>query len=497
MVQQVKVGNTILRVFIADRVSIEALSQRFGYIKGACTAVDPVGGKGDRSVRKDHKNLPNQCTSINGAPILVHAIEDIRFICSLHVFLMRFVARLFSLALLPLVMLMLGWQLGVRFEQQSLEQAYNRLDWLYAGQTGSGRLIQDPQKEVDITLLWNVWRLLVEHYVDPQDLQVTPMLYGAVGGLVEAIDDPYTTFMEPEEKEDFMEALNGELQGIGAQLTEKDGHIVVVTPLKGSPAEESGLRANDRIIRIDGEDIEGKRLGEVVEKIRGPKGTVVELVVERENKEILLSITRDDIHVPSTEFELRKVKGKKIGIVSLNRFGDDSIDETKDALSTLLKEGMEVLVFDLRFNGGGYLEGAVDLTSLFLEKGKVVSVEKRGKQLQHFYVSGRPLVADIPLVVLLNEASASASEIVAGALQDHKRAMVIGKKSFGKGTVQEVLDLPGGSSVRITIARWLTPNGRTFDQEGLEPDINIDRTEEDMKEERDPQMDAAIEWLLK
>ncbi|MBI3336817.1 S41 family peptidase [Candidatus Peregrinibacteria bacterium] len=410
---------------------------------------------------------------------------------------MRTIARLFSLALLPLVMLMLGWQLGVQFEQQSLKDTYNRLDWLYAGQSGSGELIQDPEKEVDITLFWSVWRLLIEHYIDPQDLKVTPMLYGAAGGLVRAIGDPYTTFMKPEEKKDFMETLNGELQGIGAQLTERDGSIVVVTPLKGSPAEQAGLRANDVIKRIDGEDILDKNLGYVVGKIRGPKGTSVTIDIRRESAEISLNIVRDDIRVPSVEFEMRTVQGKKIGIVALNRFGDDSIEETRDAFKTLMKEGMQYLIFDLRFNGGGYLEGAVDLTSLFLEKGKVVSVEKRGRQLQHFYVDGKPIVPDVPLVILINEASASASEIVAGALQDHQRAPVIGTKSFGKGTVQEVIDLPGGSSVRITVARWLTPNGRTFDKEGLLPNIVVERTEEDMKAEKDPQMDAAIEWLLK
>lgn len=410
---------------------------------------------------------------------------------------MRTIARLFSLALLPLVMLMLGWQLGVRFEQQSLEDAYNRLDWLYAGQAGSGQLIQDPQKEVDITLFWSVWRLLIENYIDPHDLKVTPMLYGAAEGLVTAIGDPYTSFMKPDEKKDFMETLNGELQGIGAQLTERDGSIVVVTPLKGSPAEQAGLRTHDIIIRVDKEDILGKNLGYVVGRIRGPKGTSVSIDVRRESTEVSLNIVRDDIHVPSVEFEMRIVQGKKIGIVALNRFGDDSIEETKDAFKTLLKQNMQYLVFDLRFNGGGYLEGAVDLTSLFLEKGKVVSVEKRGRQLQHFYVDGKPLVADIPLVVLINEASASASEIVAGALQDHERATIIGKKSFGKGTVQEVIDLPGGSSVRITVARWLTPLGRIFDHEGLEPDIMVERTDEDIKNEKDPQMDAAIERLLK
>ena len=410
---------------------------------------------------------------------------------------MRTIARLLSLALLPLVMLILGWQLGVRFEQQSLEDEYNRIDWLYAGQAGSGQLIQDPQKEVDITLFWSVWRLLIENYIDPQDLKVTPMLYGAAGGLVTSIGDPYTTFMKPEEKKDFMETLNGELQGIGAQLTERDGSIVVVTPLKGSPAEQAGLHTNDVIVRIDGEEILDNNLGYVVGRIRGPKGTSVTIDIRRGSTEISLNIVRDDIRVPSTEFEMRVMQGKKIGVVALNRFGDDSIEETKDAFKQLIKDGMQSLIFDLRFNGGGYLEGAVDLTSLFLEKGKIVSVEKRGSQLQHFYVDGKPLVPDIPLVVLINEASASASEIVAGALQDHQRASIIGTKSFGKGTVQEVIDLPGGSSVRITVARWLTPNGRAFDKEGLQPDVVVERTEEDMKEKRDPQMDAAIEWLLK
>lgn len=405
--------------------------------------------------------------------------------------------RNLTLVLLPVITLLLGWQIGVRYEQQVITQQAEELEWLFAGKTASGGTISDPEKEVDLTLMWSVWRLLTEHYIKPEKLQVTPMLYGATSGLVEAIDDPYTTFMPPQENKEFRQSLDGELQGIGAELTVKDGMITVIAPLKGSPAEAAGLLPEDVILAVDGKDIEGKSLTDAVQLIRGPKGTTVTLtVLHKEGDEAVeILITRDDIKVPSTESEIKETDSGDIGYIAVNRFGDGTSQEVEKALTSFVKDDVIGMIIDVRFNGGGYLDRAVEMCSMFMKQGKVVSVARRQGEPTHHYVNGRPITEDTPLVVLINEGSASASEILAGALQDHGRATVIGKQSFGKGTVQEVFELPGGTSLRVTTARWLTPNGKDLGEEGVHPDIEVDRTIEQMEADEDPQLDAAIEYL--
>ena len=369
---------------------------------------------------------------------------------------------------------------------------------LYSGETGSGQIVTDPEKEVDMSLLWGVWRILIKHYIAPDELEATKLLFGAVEGMVRAVGDPYTTFMTPAQNKDFRQSLEGKLQGIGAELAFRDGLIVIVAPLKGSPAQKAGLLPEDVIVEVDGINIEGENLNQVVQRIRGQKGTTVTLTIDRpgalESKQF--SIVRDEILIPSVESNLIETGSGTLGYIALNQFGDTSVDEFQKSLAELLKNDLKGLIMDVRFNGGGYLEGAVELTSLFLRQGKVVSVERRSTEPEHHYVYGRPVVPDLPLVVLINQGSASASEIVAGALQDHKRATIIGMKSFGKGTVQEVLDLPGGSSLRVTTARWLTPSGKNLGKEGVHPDIVVDRTAKDFEEDKDPQLKAAEEWLL-
>lgn len=412
---------------------------------------------------------------------------------------MSTVTRILTVVILPFVALTLGWQLGARSQQRQLERAFERLEFLYEGKVGSGQLISNPEEEVDLTLFWGVWRLLLRHYIDPGDLRVTPMLLGAVKGLVSSLGDPYTTFMEPKMTKEFRLSLHGELEGIGAQLTIRNESIVVVAPLKGSPAAAAGLEAEDIVVEVDHQSVIGLELMDVVHLIRGPKGTTVILKIARRGEFDLIDIpiVRDMIAVPSVESRAEETASGSVGIIALNQFGEDSLDETVKAIETLQKENIKGLILDLRFNGGGYLEGAVDLTSLFLEKGKVVTVERRDAIPQHYYVSGRPVAKSIPLVVLINRASASASEIVAGALRDHGRATIIGETSFGKGTVQEVVDLPGGSSLRVTVAKWLTPGGRDLGEGGVEPDVKVERTKEDFEKDRDPQLDAAIEHVFK
>jgi len=338
---------------------------------------------------------------------------------------------------------------------------------------------------------------MLKHYIHPEELEVQPMLYGAVRGLVRSAGDPYSVFMNPSENTEFHQSLNGELEGIGAELTLRNDLIVVVAPLKGSPASKAGLLPEDIIVKVDGESTEGETLHETVQRIRGPRGTDVMLTVYREKEgNVEITITRQHINVPSVESELLETDDGTVAYITINQFAEDTTKETRKALETLLDDNPDGLIVDVRYNGGGYLDRAIDLVSMFLQKGKVVSVARKEGSPEAHFVYGRPINTEIPMAVLINQGSASASEILAGALQDHGRATIIGMTSFGKGTIQEIFSLPGGSSLRITVAKWLTPNGTDLGKEGVHPDIEVDRTPEDVEQELDPQLDKALEILL-
>lgn len=401
--------------------------------------------------------------------------------------------KIILLVALPAISLALGIQLG--WHSRELLSDSRGLPPMVHSESGAFLTVKNPEREVDISLLWNVWRLLLSRYIAPEQLQPRTMLIGAVRGLVNAVGDPYTTFLTPEEHQEFRDALQGELQGIGAELTTQEGNIVVVVPLSGSPAERADLRPGDIITTVDGEDIHGKSLTDVVHRIRGPKGSEVSLSILRKVTTLTIRIKREDIHVPSVEYELKTTERGPIAYILINQFGDGTVKEVTTAIVAAKEAGAQGLLLDVRHNGGGYLDGAVALSSLFLQKGEIVSVKGRGDSLTHHYASGPPLLPDIPMAILVNQGSASAAEILAGALQDHQRATVIGMKSFGKGTVQEIIDLPGGSSLRVTTAHWLLPSGRNLAHEGITPDIVIDRTPQDSEAKRDPQLDAALQWF--
>ncbi len=399
---------------------------------------------------------------------------------------------------LPLLTLLLGWQLGVQVERNRFSEEREDLAAHFA-LVGSGVTVEgDPERSVDLTLLWTVWRMLQQHYVDPQALTVDEMRFGAVRGLVEAISDPYTTFMTPKDSTDFQRVMRGQLKGIGAELQMRDHLIIVVAPLRGSPAQKAGLLPRDVIVAVDGQDVRGQSLDDVVGRIRGEEGTSVTLTVFRplEDRELQLSIVREEIHVPSVESRRYVTDRGSVAVLAVNQFGDETNGEISAAVRAVDPRTVSGMVLDLRFNGGGYLDAAVHMVSLFLQEGKVVTVERRGEQPKTHYVLGRPLLPTLPLVVLINEGSASASEIVSGSLQDAKRATVLGASSFGKGSVQEVIDIPGGSALRLTVARWLTPSGRSIGAQGIAPDIAVPMSPEDYRSDRDPQRDAAVRFLL-
>jgi len=350
--------------------------------------------------------------------------------------------------------------------------------------------------KVDMQLFWDVWSLLASKYVDPTILDYKNMIYGAIRGMVYALEDPYTTFLTPKENKDFQESMNGTLEGIGAELTLRDGMITIVSPLKGSPAKKAGLQPEDVILKVNGEDITDFSLERVVMKIRGPKGTKVKLTIGRkgEGEPFDMEIMRETINIKSVDWKM--IDG--IAHIELNQFGGKTKDEFTKAISEIQAKRPKGIVLDLRYNGGGYLDGAVDITSEFVEKGKVVSVKKRNPEEDEvIYVTGKARMATVPMVVLINKGSASASEIVAGAIRDNGRGTIIGETSFGKGTVQEVENLIDGSSLRITIAKWYTPNNVNISKVGITPDKEVKRSIEDVKANKDPQLDAALAYLKK
>lgn len=353
-------------------------------------------------------------------------------------------------------------------------------------------------KDVDLTLFWKVWDMLESLYIDQSKIDSQQMTYGAIKGMVDSLKDPYTIFMDPKETEDFKNNLSGDLEGIGAELSMKDGHLIVVSPLKDSPAEKAGLKPSDAVYKINDEVTTKMSLADAVSKIRGQKGTKVKLVIIREGQEkpLEFEIERQEIKVPSVSWEM---KDDGIAYISINQFGDDTTKEFSNAVNEILLKKAKSVILDLRYNGGGYLEGAVDIVSEFIDNGVVTTIHKRevnnkiNEEVQR--VSGHARLSKLPMVVLVNEGSASASEIVAGALRDYKRAQLVGEKTFGKGTVQELQPLSDGSSLRITIAKWYTPNNENVNETGIMPDVEVKITEEDQKNKKDSQLDKAIEIL--
>jgi carboxyl-terminal processing protease len=357
---------------------------------------------------------------------------------------------------------------------------------------------QKKHDDIKLDTFWEVWDRLHEKYVNVDALKKEQLVYGAIKGMTQALDDPYTEFMTPDETQEFDHSLNGELEGIGAELSIKDQALVVVSPLKNSPAQKAGLLPGDIIYKIDGGLTSELSLFDAIYKIRGKKGTEVTLTILRKNqtKPLEIKIIRDTVNIESVTLE---EKSDGIYYIAINQFSDNTKQEFDEAIGEIMLKQPKGLIIDLRYNGGGYLITAVDLLSIFI-KGQptVVDVKARdASESESLKVTGNPKMPDVPLVVLINKGSASASEIFAGAIQDLKRGIIIGEQSFGKGSVQAVEKLSDDSSIRYTLAKWYTPLGRSINEVGIEPDIKVELTEKDAEEEKDPQLDAAIDYLKK
>lgn len=344
--------------------------------------------------------------------------------------------------------------------------------------------------------LEEVWGKLQAAYYDASKLDLAQLEFGAVKGFVAAIKDPYSVFMTPEESKEFENGLEGQLEGIGAELEVKDGKLIVVAPLKNSPAAEAGILSGDIIYKINDELAEEMTLFEAIKKIRGKKGTKVTLTLIRENtpRPIVLTITRSEITIES--ITLKKLEGD-IFHITINQFNDHTKPEFDEVVQQILLEKAKGIVLDVRGNGGGYLDTSVDILSELLAGQKPAAIIKKRDPTKNETVktSGGGRLADIPLVVLIDKGSASASEIVAGAIQDYKRGLVIGEKTFGKGSVQELSELADGSRLRMTIAKWFTPLDRSIDDVGVTPDKEVKMTDEDRLAKRDPQLEEALAYL--
>jgi len=320
------------------------------------------------------------------------------------------------------------------------------------------------------------------------------MTSGAVRGLLMSIDDPYAAYFDEEHYQYFEEQADGEFQGIGVTVTERDGQVIVVNPIEGTPAEEAGLKSEDVIVSVDGLTRERWTLDEIVSLIRGPEGTDVTIGIRREDVEDILefTISRAKIDIPNITTEL--VDGD-LGYIYLFQFNAKAADEVLQAIEDLTADGARGFVLDLRDNPGGLLSSSIEVSSLFIEEGLVVSVEDRNGVVEEYRAAG-DLATEVPLVVLVNENSASASEIVAGALQDHGRATIVGVTTFGKGSVQTIEQLLSGGAIKFTVARYLTPDGHSINKIGLEPDVVVEMDPEDQtEEEMDTQLERALEVL--
>ncbi len=367
---------------------------------------------------------------------------------------------------------------------------------------------------VDLAQFWAVWDKVNSMYYDKKALDPQKMLNGAITGMVAAIGDPYTMYLPPVQNNSFQQQLAGKFEGIGAELGTKDKQVIVIAPLSGSPAEKAGIKAGDIIAKVDGSPIDGLALTQVVDKIRGPKGSQVTLsILHKGDKQLTdVTITRDTITVKSVDGWVKDVsqidaisddiktkdKGDKIMYIRLSQFGDGTNQDWTALVNKLLPDSKDVkgMILDLRNNPGGYLEDAQFIAGEFLPEGKVVVTQDAGNDDKtDLSVNRQGSLLNIPLVVLINGGSASASEIVAGAMQDYKRATLVGDQSFGKGTVQQAMDLGGGAGLHVTIAKWLTPLGRWVHGKGLTPDVVIALDSKDPS--HDTQLEKAIEQLVK
>jgi len=349
--------------------------------------------------------------------------------------------------------------------------------------------------DVSFGTFWQAWDTINKNYLKAGKISAQDKVYGAISGLVDSLKDPYSVFLSPKDNEKFHEDVRGNFGGIGAEIGIKKNQLVVVAPLKDTPSMKAGLKAGDAILSINSSSTEGMTTDDAVKLIRGPEGTQVTLTIMRESwdKPKDFKITRGAITVPTLDFA---IKDGNIAYVQLYTFNSNVGYLFYNAVSKAISGGAKGMILDLRNDPGGYLDVAVDLGGWFFPRNTlIVKEESRNGDTEELKASGNAVLADFPVVVIINGGSASASEILAGALRDNRGVTLIGEKSFGKGTVQELIPLIGGSTIKLTIAHWVLPSGKILENGGLVPDIEVKMTDDDIKNKKDPQLDKAIEVI--
>lgn len=361
----------------------------------------------------------------------------------------------------------------------------------------SGKL--PPQEQnIDFSLFWDVFEVLPEKYIDKAAVDSQKLLYGAISGMVRSLGDPYTVFLDPKQNEAIRDELSGKYEGVGIQIGfNKDKRLVVIAPLRGTPAERIGLKPQDMILKIDEKDTFDLSLPEAVDLIRGPAGSQVKLVILRnsDSESFEVEIERAKIQVKSVEVEFRDGDGQEIAVIKVSRFGETTDSEWDGIVSQVLDRKVSGVVVDMRNNPGGLLSSSVHLASEFV-RGNIVKQEFADGSVDVLKSDHSGKLLRVPMVVLVNGGSASASEIFAGAIQDKGRGKVIGEKTFGKGTVQDVVNLGGGSGLHVTIAKWLTPDGNSISSSGIEPDVVVEVPKDFIvSEDNDPQLEKALQLV--
>lgn len=373
----------------------------------------------------------------------------------------------------------------------------------------SSASVSGAPADVDFAPVWKAWSVIDEKFVPAAVSTSTPTttpeearqkrVWGMIEGMAASLGDPYTFFMPPAESKEFQDEINGSFQGVGMEVAVKDEVLTVVSPLRGTPAERAGIKSGDHVLKIDGKDTRGMDAPQAVKLIRGPKGTRVELLIERSETKapFTITITRDVINIPIVE--TKRLDGG-VFVIQVMSFTATSPDLFRNALREFVSSGDTKLIIDLRGNPGGYLEAAVDIGSWFLPLGDVIVTEDydgHGPSVVHRSRGYDAFNSNLRMAILVDKGSASASEILAGALRNHGKATLIGTETFGKGSVQELVDITPQTALKITVAHWLTPNGTQIPTTGIVPDITVKMSDDDLKAKRDPQRDRAVEFLTK
>ncbi len=349
-------------------------------------------------------------------------------------------------------------------------------------------------QDVSFSLYWDLWDTIQKRYYDFKNVKEVDMFYGSLAGMVAALNDPYSVFLSPQVNEEFTDELSGKFEGIGAEIGIRKDQLTIIAPLPDTPAFRAGLKIGDKILAIDGIDTQGMALDKAVSLIRGEKGTKVKLTIatasDNEIKDV--EIVRDTINIISVTWEQ---KDNQTAYIKISYFNEDTFERFRQAVAEALKNNPKNIILDLRGNPGGFLDTAVKIASYWVDNQPVVLEKLYDGSITTFPAVGKPVLKDKKTYILINGGSASASEIVAGALQDYNLATIVGEQSFGKGSVQDLINFVDGSAVKLTVAKWLTPKSNAIDQVGITPDVVVEMTSDDYDENRDPQLDKVLELI--